>query len=128
MTTTSVRAPSDRRAREPFIPFLDLGASHDEVGEELALAWKGVLKSSAFIGGPVVDAFEQAWAAHLGRRHAVGVGNGTDALALTLRALGIGAGQEVVLPANTFIATAEAVAMVGAMPRFVDVDPATLLM
>ena len=74
-----------------------------------------------------MTAFEEQWAAYCGTREAVGVANGTDALHLVLRALGIGAGDEVIVPANTFIATAEAVVLARARPRFVDVDPESLL-
>jgi dTDP-4-amino-4,6-dideoxygalactose transaminase len=74
-----------------------------------------------------VTCFEREWAAYCGTSHAVGVANGTDALHLTLRALGIGPGDEVLVPANTFVATAEAVVLAGASPRFVDVDPDALL-
>lgn len=80
------------------------------------------------VTGEVVASFEEAFAGYCGTNHAVGVGNGTDALHLTLRALGIGPGDEVLLPANTFVATAEAVVLAGARPRFADVDPDTLLL
>ncbi len=109
------------------IPFLDLSAMHDEVRTELDHAWSAVCKDNAFIGGPFVEAFEQRWADYCGRRHAIGVANGTDALELILAGSGIGAGDEVVVPANTFLATAEAVCNVGATPVFVDVDADTLL-
>ena len=109
------------------IRFVDLGALHREIAPEVATAWDDVLASSAFIGGKHVDRFEQAWAAYIGVGHAIGVGNGTDALSLILRGLGIGAGDEVIVPANTFIATPAAVLDVGAVPVFVDVDPNTLL-
>ena len=82
----------------------------------------------AYIGGPAVTSFEREWAAYCGADHAVGVANGTDALQLSLTALGIGAGDEVVVPANTFIATAAAVVRAGATPRFADVSDDTLLM
>ncbi len=110
------------------VPFLDLKAMHDEVRSELDDAWADLLATSAFIGGASLEAFEREWARYCGVDRAVGVANGTDALVLVLRALGIGTGDEVVLPANTFVATAEAVVLVGAVPRFVDVDPDTLLM
>jgi dTDP-3-amino-3,4,6-trideoxy-alpha-D-glucose transaminase len=83
---------------------------------------------SAFIGGPEVEAFDEEFADYCGTRHAVGLSSGTEALVLALRALGIGPGDEVIVPANSFIATAEAVTLVGAQPRFVDVDPETALM
>jgi dTDP-3-amino-3,4,6-trideoxy-alpha-D-glucose transaminase len=84
-----------------------------------------VARSAGFTLGPEVLAFEAEFAAYCGTGHAIGVSSGTDALALTLRALRIGPGDEVLVPANTFIGTAEAVSMAGAVPRFVDVDPHT---
>ena len=111
----------------PVVPFSNLAAMSNDVGEALELAWKEVTASSSFIGGRHVERFEEQWAAYCGTKHAVGVANGTDALQLTLRALGIGAGDEVIVPANSFIATAEAVVLAGAVPRFADVDEETLL-
>ncbi|MEW1959072.1 DegT/DnrJ/EryC1/StrS family aminotransferase [Kineococcus sp. NPDC059986] len=109
------------------IPFLDLGRAQRELHAGLDEAWRSVTRSARFVGGPFVEAFEEAWAVEHGIEHAVGVANGTDALELVLRGLGVGPGDEVVVPANTFIATAEAVLAVGAVPHFVDVDPETLL-
>ncbi len=83
-----------------------------------------MLDSAQFINGPEVSNFEQRFAAFCGTEFAVGVGNGTDALTLTLKALGVGPGDEVITTANTFIATAETIVVVGATPVFVDVDPA----
>src|SRR5207245_9177409 len=97
-------------------------------GAGVEAGWDRLLKSGRFIGGEAVEEFEQAWAAYCGVPHAVGVANGTDALQLTLSALGIGAGDEVIVPANTFVATAEAVVLAGATPRFADVSPDTLLL
>jgi dTDP-4-amino-4,6-dideoxygalactose transaminase len=88
--------------------------------------WSELLATSGFIGGRTVDQFEEEWARFCGTRYAVGTANGTDAIELLLRALGVGQGDEVIVPANTFIATAEAVVMAGATPRFADVDPTTL--
>src|SRR5262249_9958909 len=84
--------------------------------------------SGRFVGGETVERFERDWAAYCGTAYGIGVANGTDALHLALVALGIGTGDEVVVPANTFIATAEAVLLAGAGPRFADVDPDTLLL
>jgi dTDP-4-amino-4,6-dideoxygalactose transaminase len=109
------------------VPFLDITAMSGEVEEALDDAWQQAKGSSSFIGGPLVDRFEREWANYCDRDHAVGVANGTDAIELTLRALNIGPGDEVIVPANTFIATAEAVVLAGATPRFADVDPGTLL-
>jgi dTDP-4-amino-4,6-dideoxygalactose transaminase len=110
------------------IPFADLAAMTREVRAEVDAAFARILDSGRFIGGEVVERFEQEWAAYCRTAHAVGVGNGTDALQLTLRALGIGPGDEVVVPTNTFVATAEAVVLAGATPRFADVSPQTLLL
>jgi dTDP-4-amino-4,6-dideoxygalactose transaminase len=110
------------------VPFTDLGAMTREVRSDIDSAWAALIGRSEFIGGAEVDRFEQEWARYCGTQHAVGVANGTDALALSLRALDIGPGDEVIVPANTFIATAEAVVLAGATPRFVDVDPDTLLL
>jgi dTDP-4-amino-4,6-dideoxygalactose transaminase len=99
-----------------------------EARAHIGRGWQQVLASSRFIGGEAVERFEADWAAYCGRPHAVGVANGTDALQLTLTALGIGPGDEVIVPANTFVATAEAVVAAGATPRFADVSPDTLLL
>jgi dTDP-4-amino-4,6-dideoxygalactose transaminase len=98
-----------------------------EIRSDVDDAWSRILETGRFIGGPEVERFESEWAAYCGTTHAVGVANGTDALQLTLRALDIGPGDEVVVPTNTFVATAEAVLLAGATPRFADVDPTTLL-
>lgn len=110
------------------VPFTDLSAMTREVRGAVDRSWAQVLQSGRFIGGEAVEKFERAWAGYCGVPHAAGVANGTDALQLVLRALGIGAGDEVIVPANTFVATAEAVVLAGAMPRFADVDPHTLLL
>jgi dTDP-4-amino-4,6-dideoxygalactose transaminase len=118
------------RPQEQFeqVPFYDLAGMTREVQDEILTEWSGLLKSGQFVGGPAVARFEEEWAEFCGTRFAVGVANGTDALHLTLRALGIGRGDEVIVPANTFVATVEAVVLAGATPRFADVDPGTLLM
>jgi dTDP-4-amino-4,6-dideoxygalactose transaminase len=110
------------------VPFVDMAATTHEVRGEVDAAFAQVLDSGQFIGGPVVERFEQEWAAYCGTAHAIGVANGTDALQLALRALGIGPGDDVVVPTNTFVATAEAVALAGATPRFADVSADTLLL
>ena len=96
------------------IAFVDLAAVHDELGDEMERAALDVVRSQGFIGGAPVAEFERGFAEQLGAAHAVGVANGTDALTLALTALGIGAGDEVLVPANTFIATADAVVAAGA--------------
>jgi len=110
------------------VPFADIGAMTREVRTTICEGWANVLNTSRFIGGQECDRFEQSWAAYCGASHAIGVGNGTDALQLTLMALGIGPGDEVVVPTNTFVASAEAVVLAGATPRFADVSPETLLL
>lgn len=110
------------------IPFTDLGLLAREVWPEIRQPFLQALLSGCYVGGDAVTDFETAWAAYCGVSHAVGVGNGTDAIELTLEAIGVGAGDEVVVPANTFVATAEAVVRAGAVPRFADVDDATLLL
>ena len=110
------------------VPFLDLSGVTREVRNQVTAEWQALLESGQFIGGEAVAGFEQSFASYCGTRHAVGVANGTDALHLTMRALGIGRHDEVVVPANTFVATAEAVVLAGARPRFADVDPDTLLL
>ena len=108
------------------IPFLDIPGITDLVREDLELRWKSVSTHGRFVGGPEVDEFEELFAEYCQAGHAVGVANGTDALELILAGLGIGPGDEVIVPGNTFVATAEAVVTVGARPRFVDVLPGTL--
>ena len=92
---------------------------------ELLGAVAGVASAGAFTLGEGVEGFEREFAAYCTAKYAVGVSSGTDALVLSLRALGLGPGDEVIVPANSFIATAEAVSLVGATPRFADVDPET---
>jgi dTDP-3-amino-3,4,6-trideoxy-alpha-D-glucose transaminase len=91
----------------------------------LRTAMEAVLDGGTYILGPNVEAFEAEFAAHLGARHAVGVANGTEALTIALRALGVGPGDEVVVPSFSFYASAEAIPPTGAAPVFCDVDPAT---
>jgi dTDP-4-amino-4,6-dideoxygalactose transaminase len=112
----------------PRVPLTDLGAAAREVWPSIQEEFTDAVLNARYIGGPAVDRFEQEWAAYCGTAHAVGTANGTDALQLVLEALGVGAGDEVVVPSNTFIATVEAVIRAGATPRFADVDPETLLL
>jgi dTDP-4-amino-4,6-dideoxygalactose transaminase len=116
------------KEKEVDVPFLDLAAMTGDVRAAVSDAWLGLLDSNRFIGGDAVDAFESQWAAYCGTTQAVGMANGTDAIQLTLRAMGIAEGDEVILPTNSFVATAEAVLLAGAIPHFADVDPATLLL
>ncbi len=107
------------------IPFLDLATSYVELKTEIDEAIARVLKSGWFIGGVECDRFEEAFAEFCGARRCVGVATGLDALQLALRALDIGAGDEVIVASNSFIATVLAVTMVGATPIFVEPDEQT---
>lgn len=109
------------------IPLVDLAAQQAEINDEVRAGLDEVFATTAFIGGKAVGEFERAYAEATGVEHCVGVANGTDALELALRAAGVTPEGEVVLPANTFIATAEAVSRIGAKPVLVDVDPEYLL-
>ncbi|RLK47950.1 DegT/DnrJ/EryC1/StrS family aminotransferase [Microbacterium telephonicum] len=109
------------------VPFLDLAAQQAEIVDEVMPVWERQLRDAAFIGGDEVAAFESEYAAYIGADHVIGVSNGTDALELAYRAVGVTAGDEVIMPANTFIATAEAASRIGAVPVFVDVDDEFLL-
>jgi dTDP-4-amino-4,6-dideoxygalactose transaminase len=108
------------------IPLIDVKAQYAPLIPELEARFSAVLQSGRFIFGPEVEAFEREAAAFLEVPHAIGVANGTDALVLALDALEIGQGDEVVCPAFTFYASAEAIARVGATPVFADIDPITL--
>jgi dTDP-4-amino-4,6-dideoxygalactose transaminase len=110
------------------VPMVDLRAQYLRIQEAVDGAIARVVASTQFIAGEDCRLFEQEFAAFCGARHAVGVANGTDALALALRAYGVGPGDEVVTVANTFIATGEAILLNGASPVFVDVDEASFTM
>jgi dTDP-4-amino-4,6-dideoxygalactose transaminase len=110
------------------VPFTDLAAMAQEVWPSIEADYMACLLNADFVGGPPVETFERDWAAFCGASHGVGVANGTDAIELSLAALGVGAGDEVIVPANTFIGTAAAVVRAGARPRFADVSDETLLM
>jgi dTDP-4-amino-4,6-dideoxygalactose transaminase len=107
------------------IHFLDLAQQYRNIQKDVDGAIQDVIAESAFIGGPFVERFERAFAEYCGAKHCVGVANGTDALCLALRALGVGPGDEVIVPANSFIATSEAVTLAGAQVVFADIDPTT---
>ena len=107
------------------IPFLDLQKQYTAIKPEIDDAMRDVIADSAFVGGRYVEAFEAGFAQFCNTTHCVGVGNGTDALTIVLKAMGVGPGHEVIVPANSFIATSEAVTTAGAVPVFVDVDPRT---
>lgn len=106
-----------------LIPLVDLGIQHRRIADEIAPEIEAVMAATTFVNGPPVAAFEQEFARFSGVDHCVGVANGTDAVELALRAVGVGPGDAVIVPANTFIATAEAVVRAGAQPVLVDCDP-----
>jgi len=110
------------------VPLVDLRAQYHALKPEIMAAFEEVLEGMHLFLGPNVQAFESAFASYCGCRHGVGVASGTDALVLALHACGIGPGDEVITVANTFIATVEAIALLGARPVFVDIDPETYLM
>jgi dTDP-4-amino-4,6-dideoxygalactose transaminase len=118
MTKTTPAAP---------IPLVDLNLQHRRIADEVRAGFERVIAASSFILGPEADLFEREFADYCGVAHCVGVGNGTDAIELALRACRVGAGDEVILPANTFVATAEAVIRAGAAPVVVDCDEDFLL-
>ncbi len=105
------------------IPLVDLKAQLSQIEPEVRTGWDRILEKTAFIGGPDVSEFEKEFAEFSRVAEVVGVGNGTDAVEIATRALGIGPGDEVIVPANTFIATALGVQRAGATPVFVDSDP-----
>jgi dTDP-4-amino-4,6-dideoxygalactose transaminase len=116
------------------VPFVDLAAQHAAVAGEVELGWQNVLAHTAFVGGPQIATFEHEFATFSGARHCVAVANGTDAIEIALRALGVGYGDECIVPANTFVATVEAVCRTGATPVLADcadddtylIDPAAV--
>ena len=107
------------------VPFVDLKAQYEAIRGEVNASIQEVIEASSFVLGPAVERFEKEFAKYLGVEEVVGINNGTAALQLTLLALDIGEGDEVIVPAHTFIATAEAVSHVGGVPVFVDVRPDT---
>jgi dTDP-4-amino-4,6-dideoxygalactose transaminase len=109
-----------------MVPFLDLQRQYKRIKEEILAATHKVYDKGVFILGEEVSSFEEEFARYCGVRYGVGVGSGTDALCLALKAAGIGEGDEVITVANSFIATALAISFVGAKPLFVDIDPRTL--
>jgi dTDP-4-amino-4,6-dideoxygalactose transaminase len=109
------------------VPLFDSATPLEPLRAQLLEAVERVLEGGRFILGPEVEAFESEFAQHLGTRHAIGVANGTDALTIALRAMGVGPGDEVIVPSFTFYATAEAVPHAGATPVYADIDPDTML-
>ncbi len=109
----------------PPIPLFATRSALEPLLDEVLERQRKVVESGRYILGPEVEAFEDAFSNYLSRRHCIGVANGTDALTIALRALGVGPGDEVVVPAVSFFATAEAVVNAGAVPVFADIDPQT---
>ena len=107
------------------VPFVDLKAQHRPLQNEIQKVLGEIVEAAYFVGGPKVQRFEEEFAAYVGTDHAVGVSSGTSALELALKVIGVGPGDDVIVPANSFFATAEAVSNVGARPIFADVDPNT---
>ena len=107
------------------IPFVDLKSQYLSVKAEIDKALSDVIMDTAFVGGPYVKRFERNFAEYVGAKNCIGVGNGTDALYIALRALGVGPGHEVITAANTFVATSEAITLTGAKVIFVDCEKDT---
>jgi len=107
------------------VPFLDLVPPHVQLEKELTAVFQGALRTAGFIGGPMVENFEKAFATFCTTQYAVGVGSGTDALRFALMAAGVRPGDVVVTVPNTFIATTEAISQSGAVPEFIDIDERT---
>jgi dTDP-3-amino-3,4,6-trideoxy-alpha-D-glucose transaminase len=109
------------------VPLFDTATTLAAIDAEIRAKVNAIIDKGTFVLGPEVRAFEDEFAAYLGARHAIGVANGTDALVLALRALGVGPGDEVIVPSFTFYASAEAIPHTGARPVFCDIDPETFL-
>ncbi len=105
------------------VPFVDLKAQYKSIKQEMDAAIQDVIDNTAFIGGPAMNRFNDEYAQYIGVKHCIGVGNGTDAIVLLIKAMGIGPGDEVIAPAFTFVATTEAITATGARVVLVDVHP-----
>ncbi|OJJ19311.1 erythromycin biosynthesis sensory transduction protein eryC1 [marine bacterium AO1-C] len=105
------------------IPFVDLKAQYLSIKEEIDQAIAQILQNTSFVGGSTVNQFEKEFAQYIGIQHCISCANGTDAIEILLQAMGIGAGDEVIVPAISWIATSEAVSTVGGTPVFVDIEP-----
>jgi dTDP-4-amino-4,6-dideoxygalactose transaminase len=123
--TPTVSPPRDTNTA---VPLVDLGWQHRQIAQDVEEGFAQVLDEASFVLGPAVEDFEARFAGYCGVNHCVGVASGTDAIELALRAIGIRPGDEVVVPANTFVATVGAVVRAGAVPVLADVDDETLLM
>ena len=107
------------------VPFIDLKTQYESIKDEIAVAMQKVINSCAFAGGKFVEQFEKEFASFCGCKYAIGVGSGTEALWLSLLALGVGPGDDVITVPSTFMATSEAISFCGARPIFVDIDRET---
>lgn len=107
------------------VPFVDLKAQYESIRSEIDRAIATVIDETSFIGGPTIKAFEEKFASMLGVKHCIGVANGTDAIYIALKMLGIDAGDEVITTASSWISTSETISQAGATPVFVDIDPST---
>ena len=107
------------------IPFLDLVTPHVQLEQELTAVFQSVLRSAGFIGGPMVEGFEEAFATFCGVNQAIAVSSGTDALRFAIMACGVQPGDVVLTVPHTFIATTEAISQAGALPEFIDIDERT---
>src|SRR5688572_22617683 len=105
------------------LQFMDLQRQYRSIQSEIDSAIASVLTTSEYIGGPIKESFEKNFAEACGVQYCLGVGNGTDAITIALKAMNIGAGDQVVTVANSFIASSEAITMAGASPVFIDADP-----
>jgi dTDP-4-amino-4,6-dideoxygalactose transaminase len=120
-----MNAPKETHTQTPIVPFINLRAQYAGLRDEIRAAIDGVLESQQFVLGPHGEALERNLAAYCDAKHAVSLANGTDALTIALAACGIGRGDEVIVPAFTFVATATAVVRLGAQPVFADIDAET---
>ena len=129
MSTTTHTQSDPKQAiidtRKPLFPFLDLKAQYAQIRPEVEAAVRRVFESQYFILGPEVDQLEQELGRYIGAKYAIGCASGSDALLLALMALDVGAGDEVITPPFTFVATAGSIARLGAKPVFVDIHPET---
>ena len=107
------------------VPFIDLKTQYESIKDEVAVAMQQVINSCAFAGGKFVEQFEKDFATFCGCKYAIGVGSGTEALWLSLLALGVGPGDDVITVPSTFMATSEAISFCGARPIFIDIDRET---
>ena len=105
------------------VPFVDLTAQYQDIKAQIDTAIEAVIRDNAFISGKYARKFEEEYAAWMGMKYCIACGNGTDAIEILLQAMGIGQGDEVIVPASSWIATSEAVSFMGAKPVFVDIDP-----